>query len=146
MQTSRFQLGLVAALSVGLGLCLSSSQAIGYPSGPAVSYGANPVWAAGGMIDSGAAAYVTAPADQDLVVTDILISTQSSSERVNLTLEDGTDVGKQMIHSYGGSRPATPMQHSFSSGIRIPAGTYLQLNGSYGAELNYLFSGYYAKP
>ena len=44
MQTSRFQLGLIAALAMGLGLALSSSPAIGYPAGAAVSFGANPLW------------------------------------------------------------------------------------------------------
>ena len=43
MQTSRFQLGLIATLAVGLGFSLSSSEAVGYPSGAAVSMGANPV-------------------------------------------------------------------------------------------------------
>lgn len=40
MQTSAFQLGLISALSLGLGLAVSSKAAIGYPTG-AVSYGAN---------------------------------------------------------------------------------------------------------
>jgi hypothetical protein len=32
MVTSRFQLGLIATLAVGLGFSLSSSEAIGYPA------------------------------------------------------------------------------------------------------------------
>ena len=146
MQTSRFQLGLVATLAIGLGFSLSSSQAIGYPSGSAVSMGSNPVWAQGGNFSGGTAGYITAPADQDMVVTDILLSTRYSLERANLTLEDGTNVGQAIIHGYDSDRPATPLSHQFSSGIRIPAGTYLQINGSWGGDVDYTFSGYYAQP
>ena len=48
MQTSRFQLGLIATLAVGLGFSLASSDAVGYPAGAAVSMGTNPLWAKGG--------------------------------------------------------------------------------------------------
>jgi hypothetical protein len=50
MVTSRFQLGLIATLAVGLGFSLSSSEAIGYPAGPVVSLGANPIVSVGGTI------------------------------------------------------------------------------------------------
>ncbi len=42
MVTSRFQLGLIAALAAGLGFSLSSSEAVGYPAGAAVSQDAAP--------------------------------------------------------------------------------------------------------
>ena len=44
MQTSRFQLALISALSIGLGLSLATTDAVGYPAGSAVSLGANPVF------------------------------------------------------------------------------------------------------
>ena len=71
MVTSRFQLGLIATLAVGLGFSLSSSEAIRYPAGSTVSTGTNPLWAVGGNhypctpVD-----IITAPSDQDIVVTD----------------------------------------------------------------------------
>ena len=52
MQTSRFQLGLIATLAVGLGFSLSSSDAVGYPAGPAVSLGTNPIWNEAGQHNS----------------------------------------------------------------------------------------------
>ena len=42
MHTSHFQLGLIAALAVGLGFSLASTDAVGYPAS-AVSYGESPV-------------------------------------------------------------------------------------------------------
>ena len=51
MQTSRFQLGLIATLAVGLGFSLSSSEAVGYPSGPSVSLGSNPLWTRAGTVE-----------------------------------------------------------------------------------------------
>ncbi len=49
MQTSRFQIGLITAMAAGLGATLTSSDAIGYPAGAAISLGANPVWSTGGV-------------------------------------------------------------------------------------------------
>jgi hypothetical protein len=145
MQTSRFQLGLIATLAAGLGFSIASSDAIGYPAG-AVSLGTNPVWASGGDLSSGGVGFIAAPDGQDMVVTDLLISTNSTIERANLTLEDGTNVGQTIVHGYGSSRSSTTLEHSFTSGIRIPAGTYLQINASWGGSLDYMFSGYYARP
>ena len=69
MVTSRFQLGLIATLAVGLGFSLASSDAIGYPAGAAVSLGSNPVISVGGTISSTSVELFTAPVDQDVVVT-----------------------------------------------------------------------------
>ena len=71
MHTSRFQLSLIATLAVGLGFSLSSSQAVGYPAGAAVSLGANPLWSHGGMSNASSAVIFTAPADKDMVLTDL---------------------------------------------------------------------------
>ena len=76
MVTSRFQLGLIATLAVGLGFSLSSSEAIGYPAGAAVSLGANPVWSSAGRLESGEGSrelVVVAP-EKDLVITDVVLT------------------------------------------------------------------------
>ena len=101
MQTSRFQLGLIATLAAGLGAALSSSPAIGYPSGPVVSSGTNPVWAIGGTLPGETRTVLTAPADQDMVVTDVLITGDSGHERAYLNLQDGTRVLAQDVRSSG---------------------------------------------
>ena len=146
MQTSRFQLGLIATLAVGLGFSLASSDAVGYPAGAAVSMGTNPLWSRGGSVDSSSVSRINAPADQDMVVTDLLLSTPYHVEWVTLTLEDGTNVGRAVLHGHTGERTAMVFSHKFASGIRIPAGSYLQIDEAVGNGLEYTLSGYYAQP
>ena len=79
MQTSRFQLGLMATMAVGLGFSLSSSQAIGYPAGAAVSLGTNPVVSVGGgLVGTDSATPLTAPSDSSLVITGVILSAYSN--------------------------------------------------------------------
>ena len=81
MQTSRFQLALLCTLSLALGAALTSSDAIGYPSGSAISYQYNPVVSIGGTAYSSEAAksLLTAPAEQALVITDVVLTSTSRS-------------------------------------------------------------------
>jgi len=168
MQTSRFQLGLIAALSCALGLALSTSPAIGYPAGPSVSYGLNPVVSSGGLVyATESATVVTAPADQDVIVTDVLLSSNTDancirSHQSTLTLSSGTVVGifdtssswAQKYYDWDSS-PGMSVNHTFGSGIRVPAGQSLNLaisqswsqgscSGTYGVA--YSISGYRSQP
>ncbi len=160
MQTSRFQLGLIATLAVGLGFSLSSSDAIGYPAGVAVSLGNNPVISSGGVISSATADAVSAADDHVVVVTDLLLSMNSGSctSYVTLTTSSGEIMAAAKLHalyervdrgSYGQavtqSTPTT-FQHSFGSGIPVEAGETLSIAESGGCEVAYTLSGYYAQP
>ena len=145
MQTSRFQLGLIATLALGLGFSLASSDAIGYPAGPAVSLGTNPVWSKGG----GLADTVTVTAtDGDLIITDcVFSSTQNGWWRADLDLDDGATLAafrSENLQDRNGF-----VQH-FESGLRVPQGSTLTINwdGQYGASsyYRYTLSGYYAQP
>jgi len=149
MQTSRFQLGLIAALAVGLGYTLSSTQAVGYPAGVAVSLGSNPIWNGGGEISSGEAhTLVTAPADQDVIVSDLLVQMDSSSDVsvwFTLALDDGTLLGKHKVGVY--DYKGGPLRHAFASGLRVPAGRTLLFNNcDCGYGVNYIAAGYYVQP
>ena len=174
MQTSKFQIGLIAALSLCLGLALSSGRAIGYPVSGAVSYAANPVVSFGGGVHHGETLTVlTAPADQDLVLTDAVLvsSTDTRCKRVhrsNLELPASGvlvarfETNSPVLDTYGNGAPADPGSegaYHFRSGIRVPAGESLTIavsqtweNGgscsgstsSYG--VNYTLSGYLAQP
>ena len=145
MQTSRFQLGLIATLAVGLGFSLSSSEAVGYPTGPAVSMGSNPVWSKGGSF--GSSVTVTAT-DGDLIITDCTFtSTQGGWWRADFQLDDGTRLASfrsEHLHDRNGF-----LQH-FESGLRVPQGSTLTLDwdAAYGASeyYRYTLSGYYAQP
>ena len=149
MQTSRFQLGLIATLAVGLGFSMASSDAVGYPSG-AVSLGSNPTWSVGGVATSGTASIIVAPADQELVVTDVVLThgcmpctrhTQLEVDAVTVAsfryyqVKDYYDDALQSPH---------PIQHSFRSGIRVPAGQSLDIVVN--DNVDYTISGYYARP
>jgi hypothetical protein len=146
MQTSRFQLGLIATLAIGLGFSLSSSDAIGYPAGGAVSLGTNPVWSTGGTPIEGSVVVATAT-DGDLVITDFDVTGETSSWfRVALRLTDGTVVADYAMtdaHSNGG------LHRGYESGIRVPQGDSLTLDfDSYYSEssFRYTLTGYTAQP
>ena len=144
MQTSRFQLSLIATLAVGLGFSLSSSQAVGYPAGAAVSLGANPLWSHGGMSNASSAVIFTAPADKDMVLTDLSLSTgYGYGARTGLKVGDGI-VGEWVVYGKpGDAYTANPVALSMTSGIRIPAGQSLSLT-TIGVDTSYAMSGYYA--
>ena len=167
MQTSRFQLGLIVVLAMGLGFSLSSSEAIGYPAGAAVSHGANPVVSVGGEVSRGDAARVmSAPIGQDVVVTDIGIdhyindTTCIVSTVLTFELEStGEVVAKRVASMNWWSNSYTGGGNQFdvglNSGVRIPAGDHLRLstqriyNDSCGTSDNrlvYTLTGYYANP
>ena len=154
MQGARFHIGLVAVLALGLGFSLSSSEAIGYPSGTTVSMGENPVWSVGGQHSSSAPHIViTAPDDQDAVVTDVVLSFGCGSCTSQVDLKaGGQNLGSFMyrqLEHYGASRSHTstpvPIAHSYRSGLHVPAGESLTIEVSYSA-VNYSLSGYYAQP
>jgi len=142
MQTSRFQLGLMATLAVGLGFSLASSDAIGYPAGAAVSYGSNPVWSVGGA--PSATETLTAPEDQDMIITDVHFSnTDAQWIKLEMYLSGATVAGFISDGVY--DRP----EASFQSGIRVPAGESLSMlfEAYYGlSSVRYTVSGYYAQP
>ena len=145
MQTSRFQLGLIATLAVGLGFSLASSDAIGYPAGTAVSLGTNPVWSTGGGM--GSPVTVTAT-DGDLIITDcVFSSTMGGWWKADFELDDGSTLAafrSDNLQDRNGF-----VQH-FEGGLRVPQGSTLTLNWDalYGASgyYRYTLSGYYAQP
>ena len=144
MQTSRFQLSLIATLAVGLGFSLSSSQAVGYPAGAAVSLGTNPVWAYGGTEYSTSKTIVTAPPDSDMVLTDVSLST-TYNYNTKAGLKVGSNVVGEWIISGKSSNQysGTTANLNMTSGFRIPAGQSLKLTTE-GAYVSYSVSGYYA--
>ena len=146
MQTSRFQLGLIAFLAAGFGHTISSSDAVGYPAGAAVSMGTNPLWTYGGQASSPSTIF-TAPGDKDMVLTDLSLSTDTDHETSPaLKLGDGTELGYWVINgSRYSSHSGTSVNMSMTSGIRIPQGQRLDLYPN-GTTVRYSFSGYYAQP
>jgi hypothetical protein len=161
MQTSRFQLGLIATLAVGLGFSLASSEAVGYPAGAAVSLGSNPVWSTGGDA-VGEVSVIVAPEGQRVVVGDVVLSasgsgswhsgTQFSTCISEVTASAGGEtIAKFRLVSTGGVSNDNPIQptvitHAFSNGLPVNEGDSLLLNHSGNCDVAYTLSGYYAQP
>lgn len=145
MNTARLQLGLIATLAVGLGLSLSSSNAIGYPSAASVSLGSNPVWSSGGTPIEGSLIVATATGG-DLIITDIDITgTEGNDYFSKFTLTDGTVLAEYRMNDAKG----LGLHRSYQSGIRVPEGDNLILIfDSYYSEsaFRYTLSGYTAQP
>jgi len=157
MQTSRFQLGLITTLAVGLGFSLSSSDAVGYPAGAAVSLGANPVSSAGGSIASGGSiALMSADSSGPFLVTDVVLTrahcdSHTISSTVQLQLVTGEVLAEFRLASDsdgGGGDDGTEaamVRHAYSSGIVIPAGTTAEIHHSGCGTVGYSVSGYQAQ-
>ena len=146
MQTSRFQLGLIATLAVGLGYSLSSSQAVGYPGAVAVSMGTNPLWSKGGTSSAYSMDVVTAPVDRDMVLTDLSLSTHYDYDTRTGIDVGGEPAGRWTVSGKAGNAyTATTFGLAMTSGVRVPAGETLSLTTS-GQSIDYFMSGYYAQP
>ncbi len=142
MQTSRFQLGLLCALSLALGAALTSSDAIGYPSGSAISYQYNPVVSIGGTAYSSEAAksLLTAPADQALVITDVVLTSTSNihckrTHKTELSTTSGAILGQyetassaansDYYNNWSTGVAGRNVEHAYQSGLRLNAGETL---------------------
>ncbi len=162
MQTSRFQIVLIAAMAVGLGYTISSSSAVGYPAGAAVSTGSNPVVSFGGSLEIDSALdLTTVPEGTDLVITDVVLNLTSDNDgcKTSAFARLVDDLGRN-LGEFGVSRGEMhqtqgldPSGHFFS-GLPLAAGRTLRLEtgrhyancGSDHWQLRYTVSGYYAQP
>lgn len=136
-----------------ISLILGSAQAL--PQGPSISTGSNPLFTFGGTISNGSSLVLTAPSDQLMVVTDVILTMNSNSCASNVAFTDsnGTTLSQFKLHSYnhlGSYRAAqsepSSIQHAFNSGIAIGTGSSLTLAESGSCNVAYTLSGYYAHP
>jgi hypothetical protein len=145
---------------------LVATPAHAYPAGVAISTGTNPVRSAAGRLELGttgtATDVIAAPADQDLVLTDISLGLtfRSSANYYSGYAElEGSDGVLYGVYTLAGGRlydgaPSGSTQFSGVSGIRIPAGVSITLNWVFAyastGEANYHFTytlaGYLAQP
>ena len=148
--------------------CVLSTTALttahAYP-GTAVSTGSNPVHSTAGVQDFAAGfttmPLIAAPADQDLILTDIILGVVSENDdarysvMVRLIGSDGVAYGAYALQSgriyattSGSSNMAGP------TGIRIPAGISISIQWTFGYKSHldwaysgtYTLSGYLAQP
>lgn len=141
--------------------------AFAHPGGPAISVGENPVRSTAGMIDLGttssASTVIAAPADQDLLLTDIIlgIAVEHDAARCSGVLRmSGSDGILYGIYSLASGQPSidnnsgASRQFSGPTGILIPAGVSVSLAWvntyrSYGPDkynIIYTLSGQLVQP
>jgi hypothetical protein len=170
MADARFQTTLIAALALGLGFSLSSSDAVGYPAGAAVSLGSNPVASFAGEIDgTGSTSLVSVPLSSDFIVTDIslnaksldsdcmdMIETKLSTDTADLAVYD---MSTRYCYSSNCYSDGLMVNQALESGLLVPAGSTLTLHSNlynsftYGGcssgretTVKYTIAGYYAQP
>jgi hypothetical protein len=117
----------------------------------AISMGTNPLWNNGGNLSTGSTDIITAPADQDVVVSDLILTygCMDCSPRVSLFV-DGTSVGSFRYYQvkdyyFDAVQSPYPIQHGFRSGLHVPAGSTLSMTID-SHDVDYTLSGYYAQP
>lgn len=122
-------------------------------AGPNTQLGANPVRSFAGELNGNTTiALTTVPATEDYLVTDILFtSTNYTCYSVyKLQNANGDILGAFRMQArsdtYDYATPTATVQHSFRSGIVIPAGTALSLVHTGTCETSYVLSGTLVKP
>jgi len=148
----------MSAVTVVLATSLAASA---YPAGAAVSTGSNPVFSVGGDfgLDS-TVEVITAPADHDLVVTDVIVSVTSPVCRLSASISLELASSGEKLAAFALNVPYThndtglhPLH--FESGLRIPQGQVLQISmptriytecGTSSYRVYYTVSGYAAQP
>jgi len=170
METNRWKMmavtGFAALGGVMWSQVLAPRDAVGYPSGAAVSYGSNPVFSVGGYLDFFGATDTLSIglSGHDAIVTDVVLTTGSDCNNIHGTshveFRDSTNtlawfaVGLREDSVSGTSALIV----SSESGIRVAEGESLTLqvtNQIYSFEscpatitagVFYTLSGYYAEP
>ena len=120
MQTSRFQLGFIAALAMSLGFSLSSSDAVGYPAGAVVSKGNNPAWNSAGRVSgSTTRELLSTPPDQEAMVTDLEVEKNDYKRKDTEECEENAVSQIKGIKTYFGSI-------YFAKAVILTTGTFLR--------------------
>ena len=141
----------------------SPGNAVGYPAGSAISTGSNPVTANGGRLpySGGSETVFTAPADQNIVVTDVVLTGVITSydcraqSSVILSTPSGPHLARFSVdmRTYSQSSTGVVTAH-YQSGLPVAAGESLTIEtssnftscSSSDLAVDYSISGYLAQP
>ena len=132
---------------------LNTAQAL--PQTQNISLGSNPLFTLGGTISNTTTTLFTAPNDQMMVITDIILTMNSNScgSTLELTNSNAATLSTFKLHSYnhlGSYRAAqsqvSSIQHAFNSGISVNPNDSLDISESGSCNVAYTISGYYAHP
>ena len=163
--------GIAAILAAGSLVIDSIGGAFAF-NGPITGYGSNPAVSIGGTAyDGETKTLYTAPSDQDILITDVILTSTSNaacfrSHKTDLMLGSGAVLGQfetsnsSFHYNYGTGNAGLSIEHAFSTGLRIPAGDSLQLivvqssSSGYGSTcsnpsmygVRYMVTGQYVQP
>lgn len=122
-------------------------------AGPNTQLGANPVRSFAGEINGNTTiTLTTVPTTEDYLITDVLFSSSNYTcySAYKLQNASGDILGAFRMQArsdtYDYATSTATVQHSFRSGIVIPAGTTLSLVHTGTCETSYVLSGTLVKP
>ena len=164
-------------IALGMAVMVIINQPNAHANLPIMSmgYGQNPISSIGGTAYDGEdKLLMTAPNNYDLIITDVVLTSTTNvncmrTHKSEFHLGSGPVLGQFETSStgivvdtgtWGTSNDGGKIQHSFTSGLRIPAGDSLYFgvtqtssytyNGSCAAStshgMRYMVSGYYVSP
>ena len=149
----------ISAVFASVALLVSSiGNSFALPQGPRVNIGTNPVFSYGGLVSNNTTSLFTAPSDQTMIVTDIVLTMaeQTCTSTVTLNTSAGNVSSFKLYSNFytagdGYGRSATSIEpksisHSFNSGIPIGVNDEMDIVESGGCNVSYTVSGYYAHP
>ena len=170
---------LNTGVAIGFGMCLMAlfsqpNAQANFPI-PSSGYGQNPLTSIGGTAYDGEnKLLMTAPSNYDLIITDVILTSTTNvlcnrTHKSEFILGSGPVLGQFETSStgmvvdngtWGTSSDGGKIQHTFASGLRVPAGDSISLmitqtssytyNGSCASStshgVRYMVSGYYATP
>ena len=120
---------------------------------PQVQIGSNPIRSfAGDFAGNNTISLLTVPTTDDFVITDILFSSSNYTCYGSYQLQNssGEILGAFRMQArsdtYDYATSTAIVQHSFRSGIRIPAGTVLSLVHATTCDTAYVIAGQLVKP
>ena len=128
----------IAVCTSLFGLSLSPTPSHAHPTTAAISTGTNPIVnVAGQRRAHGPFEIIAAPEGQDIVITDVVFSADSSGAgEPILKLVSGDVVGRYFI--FGGTyHGGGPSHFALHTGIRIPAGDTLMMETNTSNAINY---------
>ena len=82
--------GIAAIILSGAVFVHSLKSANAFPQGPSVSYGGNPVLSIGGSLSSTSVTLFTAPSDQKIVVSDLLLTMNQNNCSSTIILDSSS--------------------------------------------------------
>ncbi len=157
--------GLAAGFGATLTMALQAKTAVGYPAGPSVSAGSNPVVSVGGQIHApDSDSPLSAPPDQALIITDVILTGRDTSTNclANTSISIQDETGELARFAIGVSYDSRGYDNwdpqliaQLGSGIRIAPGNtvtiaasenYEHYCGGSAMDIDYTLSGYHAQP